>query len=129
MTSSGVTFSWRSSPTQSVGRVIGGMVDALDDDVERELQAAGKDVLTYMRTSHAWRNRTGAAEKGLTVEPMTGLPEHTHGIRLAHGVPYGVFLEFKHGGRWGVIRPGMTYAQTVVQQAMHRAVLQTVSRR
>ncbi len=129
MAKDGAKLVWRPSPSASIGLVVARMVGAIDDDVERELRAAGKQALTYMRASHAWRNRTGAAEARLNVESIGGLPAHVHGIRLAHGVPYGVYLEFKHGGRWGVIRPGMTYAQSVVQAAMHRAVLQTVGRR
>jgi hypothetical protein len=116
-------FIWRISPSAQLGQTVNAMGNNLDDYVDHEMHAAGKQVLSWMKANHAWQNRTGAAEARLIVEDIP------KGFRLAHGVPYGVYLEFKHGGRWGVMRPAMVYAENVAEAAMHRALMRTMGSR
>lgn len=56
------------------------------------------------RQNAPWRDRTGAARRSLRAWVER---ERDHRVRLvlAHGVPYGVFLELKQAGRWGVVLP------------------------
>ncbi len=123
MTRKYARFLWRSSPTAQLGKTVDAMGNNIEDYVDHEMQAAGKLVLAWMRSNHPWQNRTGAAEAGLTVENIP------HGFRMSHGVSYGVYLEFKNGGRWGVMRPAMVYAENVAEAAMHRALIRTMESR
>jgi hypothetical protein len=83
-----------------------------------QLQQVANEMLSWAQANHPWTNRTHAAEMGLDIDV-------THGgrrITLGHGAPHGVFLEFKHGGRWGVIRPTMEAFAPRYREAMQTAL-------
>ena len=56
------------------------------------------------RRNAKWHDRTGNARQGLR-----GVPESRKGgpykIILAHGVPYGIYLEVRWSGRLAIINP------------------------
>lgn len=56
----------------------------------------------YMRTTASWQDRTGNARAGLHATYSGG--HGTHTLTLAHGVPYGIWLEVRYAGRYAVIR-------------------------
>lgn len=94
------------------GEVEGNVTDALHE--------LGEEWQFMAQTEHPWTNRTQDAERGLhyIVEAKGG----NFGLDLAHGVYYGVYLELKHGGVWGVLRPTMMRMLPRVQQAIQRAL-------
>ena len=47
----------------------------------------------YMKSNHPWQNRTGNAERGLSAKLTSSKAQYVQTITLAHGVPYGVYLE------------------------------------
>lgn len=50
-----------------------------------------------------WHDRTGNARQGLhAVAESSG---KTHQIVLAHGVPYGIYLEVRFSGKYAIINP------------------------
>lgn len=59
----------------------------------------------YMKANHPWRNRTGAAEAGLSAKVTSSPKNYVQRIRLAHGVPYGVYLEYSMERRYAIIEP------------------------
>lgn len=89
------------------------------ETLREEMQQAANWMLSYAQGNHPWTNRTGMAE--LTMDISL-----THGgrrITLAYGVPYGIYLAYKHGGRWDVIRPTMEAGAPIVRQAMDNALV------
>lgn len=73
--------------------------------VEREADVAE----AYARNNAPWRDRTTNARNGLTARAgHVPLKEHT--ITVAHGVPYGIWLEVRHGGKYRIIVPTINEA-------------------
>lgn len=64
-----------------------------------------KDLEVYMKVNHPWRNRTGAAEAGLSAKVTSSKKDYTQTITLAHGVPYGIYLENSMEKRFAIIDP------------------------
>ena len=73
-----------------------------------------------LKAEHPWQNRTGAAEAGL----RAGVLEEGQAfvLRAQHSVPYGVFLETKHQGRYAVLRPVLRTQWPRAVHAVARAV-------
>ena len=62
-------------------------------------------ITARLKAEHPWQNQTGAAEQGLRCGVLED--DNTFRVRAAHGVPYGIFLETKHQGRYAVLQPVM----------------------
>lgn len=84
---------------------------AVNGAVNAVLAGVAKDMEAYAKENHPWQNRTGDAERGL--EGYHGgygdfgrAGETAHFAAVKHGddVPYGIWLETAHGGRWGIIQ-------------------------
>lgn len=60
-------------------------------------------VQDYMRSNAPWRDRTSNARGGLFAKAKSGPGKHT--IICYHTVPYGIWLEVAHGGRYRIILP------------------------
>lgn len=93
----------------------------LRDVVVPEGMAAGatqlaEDMQAHARKHAPWTDRTGDARAGLTAEPeMDG---GTARVVLAHGVPYGIWLENRFNGRYAVVGPTMEVFSTVAGRIM-----------
>lgn len=78
-------------------------VDAAVDIVFDSMEAVAE---TKMRQGAPWTDRTGNARNGLMAkhdaDPMV---EHT--LILFHSMPYGIWLEVRHSGRYAIIGPVM----------------------
>lgn len=79
----------------------------VEDALLQELEQFAQEVEDYMKANAPWDDRTGDARGGLTAEPDQNEMKGNLGIVLAHGVDYGVYLEFKYGGRDAIIIPTM----------------------
>lgn len=112
---------WTTPPSVLAQRV-GDMRSVLRQNVADELDQLAQELKAWADANHPWQNQTGDAERLFEVVVTYG------GLRLEarHGVYYGKFLEFKHGGKWGVIRPLMNYARGPGKQAMNRALEKTM---
>lgn len=64
-----------------------------------------EDLERYMKANHPWKNRTGAAEAGLSAKVVSSRINFVQTITLAHGVPYGVYLENSMERRFAIIEP------------------------
>lgn len=63
---------------------------------------------SWMKQNAPWMDRTGNARQSLFTDIETQAQEVVSLI-FAHGVDYGVFLEFKNQGRFAVIAPALDY--------------------
>jgi hypothetical protein len=57
-----------------------------------------------MRQNAPWTDQTGNARNGLFAEAKHDWGR-THAIVLYHSVPYGIWLEVRHQGRYAIILP------------------------
>lgn len=55
----------------------------------------------YMRNNAKWTDRTANARNGLRAIPSH--TENQHVITLTHSVPYGIWLEVRWSGKYGII--------------------------
>lgn len=73
---------------------------------KRDMVSAAKHVapqaLEYMKTNAPWTDRTTNARDGLQSEVV--ISTNRVAIVLYHTMPYGVFLETRWGGKFGIIR-------------------------
>lgn len=82
----------------------------LDDRLDRYVAGIHKQrshiAVGWMKDNATWTDRTGAARSGL----RTGT-EHKaktyHIIHLWHSVPYGIWLEVRHSGKYAIIIPAI----------------------
>lgn len=73
----------------------------------RVLEDEARVVEQRGKTEHVWQNRTGRAEAGLTCLALQAENGRRFTLQFSHGraVPYGVFLELAHQGRFAVLWP------------------------
>lgn len=92
------SFSWKSTTLQ-------GNVKALPAKVDRALAAAVEFAATksesYMKQNASWTDQTSNARNALHTIPFH--EGRSHGYHLAHGMPYGIWLEVRWDGRYGII--------------------------
>jgi hypothetical protein len=74
----------------------------LDLKIARLVDLFSFKVESYARTNAPWTDRTGNARNGLRAVPFHESPI-AHGITLFHSVPYGIWLEVRHEGRYAII--------------------------
>lgn len=79
----------------------------VEAELDRELERFSQECEAYMKANAPWEDRTGDARSGLSATPRDNEMKGNKGIELAHGVTYGVYLEFKFGGRDAIIIPTM----------------------
>lgn len=65
------------------------------------LEGVGAAMVAYARSAHPWQNQTGAAEAGLSYQ--VSRQGDAIVIEVGHSVYYGIYLEGRWGGRWGVL--------------------------
>jgi hypothetical protein len=79
--------------------------EKLPQRLDRALAAAVRFSATkteaYMKANAPWTDQTTNARNGLRTYPFH--EGRTHGFHLAHGVPYGIWLEVRWNGRYGII--------------------------
>lgn len=87
----------------------------VEGELSDELDSFANEVEAYMKEEAPWEDRTGDARNTLSATRY----EHgdVQGLLLAYGVEYGVFLEFKFGGRDAIIIPTL---EVMGPEMMHR---------
>lgn len=80
--------------------------------VERYLSKQCSELENHMKSSHKWKNRTGMAEATLSANFYEESTNSTNelipvilGIKLEHGVYYGLYLEKAMEERFAILEP------------------------
>lgn len=79
----------------------------VEAELMNQLEDFAQQCETYMKDNAPWEDRTGDARNELTAQADGNEVKGTLGVVLSHGVDYGVYLEFKWGGRDAIIGPTM----------------------
>ena len=103
--------------TYAIEPTLEGMRGRVDAVMTMRLQPEMSRTVSWMQQNHPWQNRTGAAEHNLSAR-LERVGEGVFNVVLAHGVPYGVYLEQDHGYRFRVLQPaaeewGQQYVQAL----------------
>lgn len=84
-------------------RNIAVMYPQLEGLLRQATEFKATDAEAYMKSNAPWSDQTGNARNGLNAQPYS---EGAHfGIRLRHGVPYGIYLETRFSGRYAILQP------------------------
>lgn len=90
------------------GKVLGRNLDTLSDRVDTSIAALmdfqASKTEKYAKETAPWTDRTSNARNGLRTE-TEWVPKKFHALRLFHTMPYGIWLEIRHAGRFAVIAP------------------------
>lgn len=73
-----------------------------------------KKAVAYARQNAPWTDRTSNARNGLFSQVERERPVYR--IVLAHGVPYGIWLEVRFSGRFAIIRPTIDHQGPLVME-------------
>lgn len=73
--------------------------------VEAYMVQKAEELETYMKANRPWHDRTGAARAGLSARATSSRMNYVQTIALAHGVPYGIYLEQAMEKRFAIIEP------------------------
>ncbi len=114
-----VTIRWQISPAATAGSLELYM-ERVETTLLMEMVRIASEIEAWAKANHPWNNITGDAEAGLTCKAeFTGAGVK---VTLSHGVSYGIWLEVKYAGKWGVIEPALSAAYPDVMAAMVRAL-------
>ncbi len=85
--------------------------EMLYNNTKQVLGDLTKDIEKWMKANAPWKDRTGKARATLSATLVTNdYPTPLIGvITLSHGVPYGLWLEVAHGGRYSILGPTIDY--------------------
>jgi hypothetical protein len=91
--------------------------------VARTVLTAQADIIeTRMQAEHPWQNQTGEAERNLRCRLFDDGQRLR--LRASHGVPYGIWLEVAHQGRYQVLQPTVRSQWPLALHAVADAVKQ-----
>lgn len=92
-----------------MGSLVKGAIQ-LDDRLDRAIAGAVKFrshiAEGWMKENAPWTDRTGNARSGLSTQ-TEHQPKVHHTIHLFYRVPYGIWLEVRHAGRFAIIIPAL----------------------
>lgn len=89
--------------------LLNGVVE-LDDKLDRAVAGIVKHrshiAVGWLKENAPWTDRTGNARSGLRTETEHKAKEY-HIIHMFYSVPYGIWLEVRHSGKYAVIIPAL----------------------
>ena len=80
------------------------------------LEAHRADIQEWMQQNASWKDRTGAARRGLYVD-VSAMADSIVAT-LGYSVPYGIFLETKNTGRYAILTPAIDYWTPIIIQEL-----------
>lgn len=100
-------FCWTTPPAHAL--TVAPYQQHLTAHVTGVLQRWAASIQADMQTHAPWQDRSGLARRSL----WAAVDAQTTGcliLRAGQGVPYGVYLEMGHAGRWAIVLPTLTHA-------------------
>ena len=93
-------FSWTD---KTLFKNLADLSDDIDAKLWRAVQHHAARAEGNARRGAKWTDQTGNARQGLRATAFR-VPKETYGFTLSHSVPYGVYLETRWSGKFGIIR-------------------------
>jgi hypothetical protein len=95
----------------SLGRNLKNFNGDLDHLVAAVVDYRGDRAIAWMRTKAKWTDRTGNARQTLSAhaEHKVYANGFEHEIHLYGGMPYQIWLEVRHAGKFAIIGPAVKY--------------------
>lgn len=84
---------------------LGALESRTDMALRMYAETAAKDLEGYMKQNAPWTNRTGHARQRLT-GTVEDVPKG-YRIKLAHGVDYGLHLEYANEKKYAILEPAL----------------------
>lgn len=106
-------FYWK---TDTLFRSVAGLDNRLDRALAAAIEYAATKSEGSMKRNAPWTDQTSNARNGLHTLPFH--EGRTHGYHLAHGVPYGIWLEVRWDGRYGIIPQSVQEGGMMVMSLM-----------
>lgn len=110
-------FVWVKSPEQAF---VPGF-DAYERQIRWEIRRIAEQfaplITEWMQETAPWQDVTGEARRTLHTDIEEVIGQMIEVI-LDHGVEWGVWLEFAHGGRWGIVADAMDYWSVQLWEAV-----------
>ncbi len=95
----GITFDFSDFESK-----MNGLNDKVDAAVNMLASTDAAELASYMKSNRPWTDRTGMAKANLSAT-VSKPSKHEIRITLAHGVYYGIWLEFAHGKKYAILQP------------------------
>lgn len=106
--------------TSEVRKRLHALPVVVDRLVETVLEYHAPQVASYAKDNAPWSDVTGNARNGL--DAKTYRDGTKRGIVLFHQVPYGIWLEVRHDGRYAIIDPTIQAQGPEVMKTMNLAL-------
>jgi len=73
-------------------------------------------LVNYAKENRPWTDRTGNARRGLHGKVIESRSDIS--VQLHHGVPYGIFLELCHSGKYAILVPTLEANKTEIARIL-----------
>jgi hypothetical protein len=111
-----VSITWKRSPDH-----LAQAIRTYGEKVEQSALAAADNLARQaaleMRQEAPWQDQTGEARRSLFGRAWQS-PDGKVTLTLGHGVDYGIYLEFKNGGRFAIVGPTLLRLYPELEAAM-----------
>jgi 23S rRNA G2445 N2-methylase RlmL len=98
-------------------------IDNFGGDIRRALVDIAEEIAPqmtgYAKQNARWTDRTGNARRGLGTT-IRQVNENTVDLIIAYNVPYGIWLEVKHAGRYAILMESIQATIPTIRAAMAR---------
>lgn len=94
---------------------------SLDRVISGVMEYEANEAQNFMRTNASWTDQTANARQGLFARYVGGSGAK-HVIVLYHTMPYGIYLELKHAGKYKIIMPATEQAGRDVMSSLNKAM-------
>lgn len=101
------SFRWVISPDESWGKNIDPWLTDIRIAAAHIMQMMVPEVISWMQNNAPWKDRTGAARRGLSAEALD--LGYTVTLSVFHTVDYGFWLEISHEGRYAILGRATDY--------------------
>jgi hypothetical protein len=100
-------FKWEVTPEQAFTELYDEYTRQIYREIQRLATKYAPEIEAYLKREASWMDRTGNLRASLYTEVESSLTEIV--LAFDYGLDYGVYLEFKHQGRYAIIAPALDY--------------------
>jgi hypothetical protein len=95
--------------------------EVMNTRLEAMIAFVSQDMERTAKRNAPWKDQTGNARNGLKGTHKV-VPNKSYTATLAHGVPYGIWLEIRWSGRYSIIMPTIVNELPYVNQLLRSII-------